>query len=75
MYAYYLTQFADLQARRKTRVGWLAAAEMYQKAEELFAPIGSGLALDEDDMVTKADLPRRLALCRSHLAEIPPPRH
>ncbi len=69
LYAYFLAEFADLEARKNTRPGWQAAAAMYQKAQELFAPLGPGLSLDENDMVTKADLPRRLAVCESHLAK------
>ena len=67
LYAVFLTEFADLEARTNTRAGWQTAAEMYQHAEELFKPLGPTLNLYAEDMATKADLPRRLALCRSHL--------
>jgi tetratricopeptide (TPR) repeat protein len=69
LYAYFVVQWADLEARKKTPSGWRTATALYQRAEELFAPLKPVLDLDEEDMATKADLPRRLAECRSHLAE------
>jgi tetratricopeptide (TPR) repeat protein len=68
LYAYFVAQWGDLEARKKTRAGWQAAVALYQHAEELFAPLKPVLDMDEDDMATKADLPRRLAECRRHLA-------
>ena len=69
MYAVALADKADLHTRRKSRLDWQAAAGLYRQAEELFAPLGNELALDENEMAEKADLPRRLALCESHLAK------
>jgi tetratricopeptide (TPR) repeat protein len=68
LYAVFLTEFADLESGMNSRSAWQSAAAMYQRAEELFAPLGPTLNLYEEDMATKADLPRRLALCRSRLA-------
>jgi hypothetical protein len=49
------------------RQGWPAAAAVYEKAAELFAPLVPELALEEEGMAIKSDLPGGLAACQSHL--------